>query len=167
MADKKEIMTVIEKLRTYEYDGKRPIAVVGPSLKNSKAPDKHLRVYAFGGFIGEIPPIGSKCEFSLAKDSYAGYLENHEKDEFRAFLKNKSAETICSDRYLELILKAAEKKFSNSTEKDGKNSINYKERRVENDIICRFMNTGSQSWAAIDMEFTLGGGSGRQDIVFL
>lgn len=160
MAEKQEIMAVIEKLRTYEYGGERPIAVVGPKLGKSNKPDEHLRAYAFGGFIGAIPAVGSDDKFQLADENYAKYLDDCEKYELQSMLGNCSAETLCSDRYLELILKAAERKFTKSTNAEDA------ERKIENNIVCRFMNTASQSWAAVDMEFTIGENCGQHDIVF-
>lgn len=157
MADKNEIIAAIEKLKTYEYEGERPIAVVGPKYGDPDAPDKHLRVYAFGGLIGAVPTVGSDGKFQLADENYAQYLDERERREFQSMLVNRTAETFFSSRYIELILKAAYQRSAKDT--------GY-ERKIENSIMCRSMNTASQSWAAVDMEFTVGRESGRNDIVF-
>ena len=160
MADKKEVMSAIKKLMGYEYNGEKPIIVIGPKLGSSASPDRHLRVYAYGGCIGEIPAADSRCQFLLADEKYADFLDGKEKEELLSIMESGDKKAaICSGRYLELILKASDRKFI-------KKSNEPQERKIENRILRRFMNDPALSWAAADMEFTVGTDSGKHDIVF-
>lgn len=160
MADKKEVMSAIKKLMGYEYNGEKPIIVIGPKLGSSASPDRHLRVYAYGGCIGEIPAADSRCQFLLADEKYADFLDGKEKEELLSIMESGDKKAaLCSDKYLELILKASDKKFI-------KKSNEPHERKIENRILRRFMNDPALSWAAADMEFTVGTDSGKHDIVF-
>lgn len=125
---------LIKKLESHD-----PIVIVGPDgTKRTK-----LRVYAYGGRIGRIGTnIG---ENEPAGTAYVKYLidENEKKvlENGLDYLGDKGK----IDTYLNVILKAAEKRFT-------KAKGIRKERCVESEIVKNHMKV-EEEWCIVDMEF--------------
>lgn len=63
---------------------------------------------------------------------------------------------LCYPEYLDLILKAAEKKFMNKGKEHGERRIELGERRIETAIVKQHMKKDAKaSWCVVDMEYTV------------
>lgn len=157
----KEILAEIKKLMGYEckVDGKeemeKPIIVLAPKLGSSKPEkiSKKLRVYAYGGLIGEIP-TSQKQRASLVNKRYLKYLpeNSNKKSELEKRLSesktNENAQvlhTLFSDDYLKLVIEACRNKFTNKTRK-------LKERVIETQLVKKYLGN-TDIWVPIDIEF--------------
>lgn len=148
-----KVYSVINGLLKYKFnDGERtecPIAVLGPDGSTATM----FRVYAYGGLIGRIAAGDGKTH--LAEDkNYSKYLSEKDlssDDEIRLKeLLDKPYDCCLDDPvYLDLILKAAQKKFMNTGKKLG-------ERRIETAIVKQHMKKdATANWCIVDMEYTV------------
>lgn len=167
-----QIWEGIKRLMGYAYkaEGEEetefPILVLAPELGSPDKPKTHLRVYAYGGVLGTIPTDKNKKGTLVSKD-YLKYLPESTGD--RGKLKKKiedlearRIDTLFSNEYLNLALKACRRRFTQN------NGIG-KERRIETKFIKKYLNN-KDGWIPIDMEFAfpkqwMGGKNVRQDIV--
>ena len=153
---KEAIEKTIQMLLAYkDEDGNKPIAIAPPCLGE---PSK-LRIYAYGGDIGKIADGSqphAKCR-GLSK-SYLKYLPDlREKKELEKLLEGYAGDEEKlwgHKRYLYLAIAAAKTRYG------------QKERRIENDILKRYMkrDTG-RAWCVVDMEFYMGRGQGIPDLI--
>lgn len=157
----KEILKGIKKLMGYacKADGKeemeKPIIVLAPKLGSSKPGEesKKLRVYAYGGLIGEIP-TGQGQQASLADKKYLKYLpeNSNKKSRLEELFSDSKTEgnaqvlqTLFSDDYLELIVEACRSRFT-------KEMGVLKERLIETSLVKKYLEN-TDIWVPIDIEF--------------
>lgn len=161
----KEILEKIKKLMGFacKADGKEemefPILVLAPSLGSSKPGEesKKLRVYAYGGLIGEIP-TSQRQDASLASEDYLKpkYLpENPKKKEKlkKIFsdpkIKEKAwvLQTLFGNDYLELMVETCRNRFSTETG-------DLEERIIETNLVKKYLQN-TDVWVPIDIEFMI------------
>lgn len=153
----KEILKGIKKLAnyTYEADGTKPIIVLAPKLGNSKPGEesKKLRVYTYGGLIGEIP-TSHRQQASLFKDkNYPKYLAHDSKKKSRLeellLLSNSKTQvlrTLFDDEYLKLAIEACRNRYT-------KEMGDPKERVIETNLVKQYLGN-TDAWIPFDIEFS-------------
>lgn len=144
----KEILEGIKKLELRE-----PVIVLGPKLGSAESGKEStdLRVYAYGGLIGEIPTTNRLRDGSLGDKNYPKYLsDNSEKSELKRMLEECQNQTreqklkmLFSEEYLTLIIKACKGRFSPK-----------KERSIETELVKKYL-INSDIWIPIDIEFSV------------
>ena len=161
----KEILDGIRKLTDYvcKVDGteemEKPIIVLAPKLGSSKPGEesKKLRVYAYGGLIGEIP-TSQRQEASLAGKAYLEHLPENskKKSRFEELLelsnskpqkKEQVLHALFSDEYLDLAAEACRSKFT-------KEMGGSKERVIETNLVKKYLGN-TDIWVPIDIEFLM------------
>lgn len=148
----REIIKVLSGAKEREH-----IAIVPPCMGDKNK----LRVYAYGGEIGRIATTHkSKC--TALSEAYIKYLENDkEQTKLKTIIDSYEKDTLLkTPQYIELAVRAAKIRYGE------------KERRIENDILKRYMcPQNSRNWCAVDMEFfpsaELKIGKGKPDIIVL
>lgn len=174
--------TAVSELLQYEfYDGERtecPIAVVGP-----KGGGTQLRVYAYGGVIGQIDTVHSKNAKSryLADPEYAKYLGRLSNDceadrNYMRYMQEQFADfsgedgdvqpgALCArlsemlEESFDFMLKDAEYLgliLKAAQMKFRKKAGSLGERRIQTAIVRQHMKKEPQDgWCVIDMEYTV------------
>ena len=103
--NKEGLEKIVSKLNKNKH-----VIIVGPRYN-----EKKYRVYAYGGCIGKFPLEKSKGYCELANQEYCEYLNPQDKMDLEALLsKNfiESNEILINNKYLKLILSAAQKRYS-------------------------------------------------------
>lgn len=169
MADK-EILEGIKKLTNYKHKEKCPILVLAPKLGSTEPgkESKKLRVYVYGGLIGEIPTIQQE-EGALADEGYLDYLpkDSEERTKLEEMLGRSGDQrihTLFSDEYLKIIVEACWRKFTKETDVS-------KERAIGTELVKKYL-VNTDIWVPIDIEFLIpqnwldeAGERGKPDII--
>lgn len=166
----KEILKGIQKLINYKHKEEFPVLVLAPRLGSTEPgkESKKLRVYAYGGLIGEIPTTQQE-EGTLADKKYLKYLpkdseERIKLEEMLECLGDQKIHTLFSDKYLRVIVEACWRRSIKETDVS-------KERAIETKIVKKYLKN-TDIWVPIDIEFLIsqnwldeGGERGKPDII--
>ena len=121
-------------------DEEKPICIMGPDRSANK---NKFRIYAYGGRIASIP-FSKNGHIQLADSGYSEYVDNNDD---KKVLEQKN---IFEDKYWQVIISAAKKKFSNNK------GTNKAERRIETELIKHSIaNADKNGFIACDMEYSL------------
>lgn len=166
----KEMLEEIKKLINYKHKEESPVLVLAPSLGSTEPgkESKRLRVYAYGGLIGEIPTTQQE-EGALADKGYLDYLprESDGRIKLEEMLEcsgDQKIHTLFSEEYLEVIVEACWRKFTKVTDVS-------KERAIGTELVKKYL-VNTDIWVPIDIEFLIsqkwmdeGGERGKPDII--
>lgn len=163
----KEILEGIKKLINYKHNEEFPILVLAPRLGSTepRKESKKLRVYAYGGLIGEIPTI-QREEGALADAKYLpeGSEERIKLEKMLGCSRDQRINILFSDKYLEVIVEACWRKFTKAADVS-------KERAIETELVKKYL-VNTDIWVPIDIEFLIsqnwmdeGGERGKPDII--